>query len=225
MRTVLVLAVLLAPAVAFAQLPSDPVGTPLPAPGGPGMQPVYTPPPTPGGPWWTHQGLTIEANIGFGYAHLTDDSTKSSVNTNAALAGLDLGIGGWLNPQLALTGRVASVNIKYDGAPDVMGTRVLAWIGPSLQYWPDPHFWMGGGIGFATYRLVGNDACSGTSTNNACGVNGFGFDFRGGYTFGTSAHTFNVSLEVNPSHFSDQGTGSGSGWGTAIAFLVGYQYL
>ncbi len=224
MRFALVLAILLVPALAFAQLPSDPVGTPLPPPAGPGMQPAYAPPPSPVGPWATHQGVTVEANIGVGFAHLTNSNSSETLDTDAALAGLDVGVGGWLNPQLALTGRIAGVDIKDSSTTNLMGHVVLAWVGPSLQYWPDPHFWLGGGVGFATYRLVGNDQCG--ANNNTCGINGFGFDVRAGYTFGTSQHTFNASVELNPSHFNDpNGSTSGGGWGTAIAFLLGYQYL
>lgn len=242
MRTALALSVVLVPALAFAQAPGDPQGAqPLPPPappptGSPAVQPYqpqpYQPQPAgPTGPWATHQGITFEANLGVGFAHLTDSNSNSSINTDAALAGLDIGVGGWLNPQLALTGRISGVDIKYGdsqtGTASIMGTLVLAWVGPSLQYWPDPHFWMGGGVGFATYRLIGNNSCSASTQSDACGINGFGFDMRAGYTFGDSQHTFNTSIEINPSHFSDNNSNnsSGGGWGTAIAFLVGYQYL
>jgi len=228
MRIALVSSILLVPALALAQAPGDPTGAaPLPhvaAP--PPPQPAYQPAPqlSPMGAYALHQGVTFEANLGIGFAHLTDSNSAMTINTDAALAGLDLGVGGWLNPQLALTGRIAGVGVKFQGTDQIMGNLVLAWIGPSLQYWPDPHFWMGGGVGFATYRLIGNDQCANGSSPDACGINGFGFDMRAGYSFGDTQHSFNASLEINPSHFNDS-NGNGGGWGTAIAFLVGYQYL
>ena len=245
MRSIIFAAITFVPALAFAQAPVDPNAPPPPPAGAPAEppppplgigsgvlfyyqpqpQPAYIQPTGPVGPWATHQGVTFEANLGLGFAHLTDDNSNMTLNTDGALAGVDLGVGGWLTRQLALTGRVAGVNIKYMGTENIEGNLVLAWIGPSLQYWPDPHFWVGGGVGFATYRLVGNSQCG--TNGGDCGVNGFGFDLRAGYSFGDTQLTFNVSVELNPSHLSDNSTGgtTNGGTGTAVAFLAGYQYL
>lgn len=240
MRALYLVVMTFAPAVAFAQTPSDPPPPPPPAgpPGAPPpayapspayvpppAQPVYVQPAGPQGPWAFHQGVTFEANLGIGYAHLTDQNSNMTLDTDADLAGLDIGVGGWITPQLALTGRIAGVNIKYQGTENLDGNIVLAWVGPSLQYWPDPHFWFGGGIGFATYRLIGNSQCNSNGQDN-CGLNGYGADVRAGYSFGDTQHTFNVSVELNPTHINaPNGSSSDGGTATSFALLFGYQYL
>jgi hypothetical protein len=250
MRSIILAAITFVPALALAQAPTDPAAPPPPPPGPPAgppgappptgapaySQPVYVQPAAPATPWSTHDGVTFEANLGLGYAHLTDDNSNMTLDTDADVAGLNIGVGGWLSPQLALTGRIAGVDIKYgsgaSGTSNIPGggTLVLAWVGPSLQYWVDPHFWFGGGIGFATYRLVGNSNCGNSSNaNNSCGINGYGADIRAGYSFGDSKHTFNVSVELTPTHLSSDNTAgttvNSGGTATGLAILAGYQYL
>ena len=149
-----------------------------------------------------------------------------SNDSDASLAGADIGVGGWLTPHLALTGRISGVDIK-NGDANANGTVISAFVGPSLQYWIDPHFWVGGGAGLATVRSTAS-SCTGTNTSSDCGVNGFGLDFRAGYSFNSdSAHTFNVSVEVTPGFYSlDNGMGGNDSLSaTGISFLAGYQYL
>lgn len=213
-----------------------PAPTPAPYPPAPGPAPLgyqqpmpYQPPPTS-----ARRGFTFEANVGVGYARVSQDSPQDvttgggvaalpplaavTLNSDAALAGLDLGVGGWINPHLAVTARIAGGQVKFDQLGTTGGTPVNLFFGPSAQYWFDDHIWAGGGLGFATFRQVGD----GSSNND--GSNGFGLDLRGGYSFGqpTSNHAFNVSLEVNPCFYSENGV---SGSVTSFAILAGYQYL
>lgn len=123
---------------------------------------------------------------------------------------LSLGLGGWLSPNLALTARIAGVTYSEDGA-----SLTDAFFGPSLQYWLEDHFWIGGGIGLGVLRLdtdVGDDS-----------INGFALDLRVGYMFNLgSENTFNASFELNPGFFSENGTDATF---TGIGLLIGYQHL
>jgi len=154
----------------------------------------------------THTGLTFEANIGFGMLRAAPDN--GDADTQSALGGLNLGLGGFINPKLALTVRIAGATHAEDGV------RITqAFFGPSLQYWPNANTWVGGGVGFgiAALSFDGNDA--------SYTEKGLGLDLRAGYTFNPySKHSFNASVEVTPA-FLDGGTFSG------IALLIGYQTL
>jgi len=209
--------------IAPAQPPPPPGGYPPPPPPvGYAQPPVGYAQPQPGyvfqppSAWDLHRGVTFEANLGVGFAHFTDDN--GSFNTDTALAGANLGVGGWLSPHLAITGRIAGVNISKNNFNVVDGNLVAIFVGPSLQYWTDEHLWFGGGVGLASFRLVG-----GSSINNQDpGTDGFGFDLRAGYSFGTTKNTFNVSVELTPGFYSENGS---SGTATGLALLAGYQYL
>jgi hypothetical protein len=218
---ILGLLALFIPSVALAQ----PYGAPPPPPPPPSSAygapaGAYGAPPN---PMAFHQGVTFEANLGIGYARA--DAMGTTDSSDAALAGADLGIGGWMNPNLAVTLRIAGVQVKSGNSTSTNGTLVNAFIGPVAQYWVDPHIWLGGGAGLSTFRLVGGDCVS--SSTNQCGYNGFGLDFRAGYSFGDTQNTFNVSFEVNPGFYSiDNGVGSSvSLTVTSVAVLAGYQYL
>lgn len=174
--------ILLAPATAFAQQ----------------YAPTYQPPPT-------KQGLTFEANIGFGMLRVASDSGDS--DSENALGGLDLGIGTFMNPNMAISFRIAGVTYVDDG-----GQITQAFAGPSLQYWAGPNIWFGGGLGLGVVRVTVDGFGSDSETK-------LGLDLRAGYTFNpTSKHSWNVSAEVTPTFF-DEGTITG------IAFLLGYQTL
>jgi hypothetical protein len=219
----IVLASLLAPTVAFAQPAGDgsgPYAPPAPgAPAGPG--PYAAPPPANGAPAGAYigpqapganpfrRGTTVELNLGIGFIHASNDTASS--NSDASLAGLSLGVGGWLNDHLALTVRIAGITDSESG-----GKVVDAFFGPSLQYWFDNNFWAGGGAGLGVLGLIPDQG----DTQN---VTGFSFDLRAGYTLQSStANTFNISVEVNPGFYSQNGTSSTF---TGVGLLAGYQYL
>jgi hypothetical protein len=195
--------ILLVPALVFA----DPSGDMGSAPNAPSqLRPPSQPAPSEPDPWAFHHGFTFDASLGLG----------SIGYSNSVIAGPDFGAGGWLFPQLAVTVRFAGIHVGQDG----VGSSMQFFVGPALQYWVHPHFWLGAGAGYSIYRACTDDY--------GCHYKGYGFDLRAGYTFGTSStHTFNVSIEANPGLYSpnDSDTSSRSVTATGIAFLAGYQFL
>jgi hypothetical protein len=174
----------------------------------PGLEPLVV-------PARVRHGLTFEANLGLGLVWARSDGENSDSETG--LGGLNLGLGGWLTDRLALTGRIAGAT--FFPADDFQATLVFA--GPSLQYWTNDHFWIGGGLGLAVYA-VSFDA-NGESESDS--VNGFGMDFRAGYTFSTASnHTFNLSLELTPGFFEND-FGDEDLNINAFGILLGYQHL
>lgn len=156
--------------------------------------------------------MTFEANLGLGW--IRGEFDGRSATSDLALGGLSLGLGGWVSPKVAITGRIAGVTYSEDGTnySDV-------FFGPSLQYWVDDHFWLGGGVGLGILAVSG-DGADPSADNNETGL---GFDLRVGYTFTTgSENTINASFELNPGHFSEGGQ---SYTFTGIGILLGYQHL
>lgn len=185
-----------------------PAPAPPPPPAGGYYQPVapvYMPPQQ---PQTLHRTMTFELNIGFGWVNASADG--DSETSDLGLGGLSIGVGGWLNEKIALTGRIAGVTLSENDAQlsDV-------FFGPSIQYWIDNHFWLGGGAG------LGILAASGGGDEDS--ITGFGLDLRVGYTFNEgSENTLNASFELNPGFFSENGN---SATLTGIGILIGYQHL
>lgn len=216
MKSLLVVALAVVPSLASAQ-PYDPAQPPPP--------PVYaTPAPAlpPGTPVQLlvpssiplRHGMTVELNLGLGYIWARNDQGQES-DTEAGIAGLNVGLGGWLNERMALTGRIAGATFSpSDGVRFTSG-----FLGPSLQYWVDERVWLGGGagLGMALIHVDGLDEQPDPET-------GFALDLRIGYTFtvGTE-HTFNASFEYNPAFFDIEGGGSVQV--NAFGVLIGYQHL
>ena len=228
---ILILASLLVPALSYAQPAPPPPPPPMAGPG-------YGAPPAPGygapnaaDPWFYHQGLTFEANLGVGWVHsaLSYMSLSQSNDSDAALAGADFGIGGWLNPQTAITLRISGVQVKNTMMGQTVpanGEIVHAFVGPTVQYWVNPNLWIGGGVGLSTLQWLGHNDTD--CTGDGCGTNGFGIDVRAGYSFGSGGpHSWNLSVESNTGFYS-QSDGMGGSLdvrATGVSFLVGYQYL
>jgi hypothetical protein len=165
------------------------------------VQPVYGPPPQPVS---LKNGMTVELNLGLGWM-----TSSESDKSYTGIGGLSLGVGGWVSPQVAITGRIAGATISENGEQ-----LSNIFFGPSLQYWVNDNFWLGGGIGLGILA----DNCDGCES-----VTGFGFDARVGYTFSVSSeNTFNVSFELNPEHYSENGV---SATITSVGILLGYQHL
>lgn len=181
-RALSVAAFLLVPATAAAQYA---------VPTAPAQQPV-------------RNGITFEANLGFGF--LQAESDGSSSDTESSLGGLNLGIGAFISPRMAISARVAGVTHTEDGA-----SITEAFFGPSVQYWVSPNLWVGGGLGLGVARVEVDGFGSDSET-------GLALDGRVGYTFNPQAkHSFNVSAELTPAFIEDVTF-------TGFALLIGYQY-
>lgn len=149
-------------------------------------------------------GLTFELNLGIGSMIVSSDTDSKS---ETSLAGLSLGIGGFVNKQLAVTARIAGGTYTDDA-----GRLTQAFFGPAVQYWATPNVWLGGGIGLGVLAIDVNGAGSDSNTD-------LGFDVRAGYTFNPGTkHSFNISAEFTRSQ-ADNGAVS------VVGVLAGWQIL
>jgi len=163
-------------------------------------------------------GLTFEANLGLGVIWASAEGESS--DSELALGGLSLGLGGWVSPQLAITARIAGVTYSED-CGDETCMLTSAFFGPVAQYWLNEQAWIGGGAGLAVLR--GSTTGSGDSETE----NGFGLNLRAGYTFsrGTES-TWNVSVEYTPGFYTlDYVFGEYDLTVHGFGILFGYQHL
>lgn len=184
-----------APAVVAAPVeaaPSPPRPTPVVQVGGVLAGPATSPHETRG---------TFEANLGLGVMRVAISNDSDSEN------GLGFGLGGgvFATPRFALTARLAGVSISEGEV-----TFMTGFLGPSVQYLVDDHFWIGGGIGIGFVRISDSD--------EAVREDDLGFDLRAGYTINPGEkHTFNASVELTWVEVEDASF-------TGVAVLAGYQF-
>lgn len=94
------------------------------------------------------EGFTIVLDIGVA-RHTIDPEEGDSLNT-FGLAGLNLGLGGFLNQDLAVMFRLIGASVTHD--LDGVDVETISGVGgPAVQYWVSPHlnFELGVGIGIA----------------------------------------------------------------------------
>jgi hypothetical protein len=112
-----------------------------PAAGFPPSEPVQV-------PRWAHpepdptqatgpqrSGFTMQLALGVGYQSNDPDDDERAI-ADLALSGLNLGIGGFLNPDLALLFRLSATLAFLDSGPFDSVTSSSGVGGLALQYWP-----------------------------------------------------------------------------------------
>lgn len=97
-------------------------------------------------------GFTLLLNIGAG----VQKDPALSESATAGLAGINLGIGGFLNERAALWFRVSGTVASHDiGVGSV--TQTSGFAGPALQYWTSERFALEGGLGLGYWDVEGTN--------------------------------------------------------------------
>lgn len=134
-------------------------------------------------------GFTALVDIGAG---IQNDSAIEE--TAVGLSGINAGVGGFLNENLALMFRIAGSNVGYDlGGADY--DQVSGFAGPSLQYWLSDRINVEAGAG------VGYWTGSTDEDNQALGLI-FGTGFS---VFNRGKHNLQVGVHYAPA-FTEPGT-------------------
>lgn len=126
-------------------------------------------------------GFTLLLSIGVG---LQNDQTLDE--TNVGLAGLNLGIGGFVSDRLALLFRAAGTNVSIGPVRQTSG-----FVGPSLQYWTSDRVSLEGGVGLGFWDIEGVNE------------SGLGILLGFGYTIvNNGRHNLHIGMEYAPA-FTD----------------------
>ena len=147
-------------------------------------------------------GFTALVDIGVGVQNDT-----SIQQTETGLAGLNLGVGGFLTRDLALMFRIAGTNVTYDLAALSDYGQVSGVAAPLVQYWPSDRFNLeaGAGVGFWSGHT---DEESGLGLILGAGI----------MVFNRGKHNLQFGVQYAPA-FTDPGTIHN------VGFTFGYQFL
>lgn len=97
------------------------------------------------------RGFTLLLDMGVGFQ--TDDGLEESAT---GLGGLNLGIGGFLNEDVALMFRITGTNVWYDFGFLGKVQQISGVAGPSVQYWVSDRFTVEGGVGVGYWVTASN---------------------------------------------------------------------
>lgn len=129
-------------------------------------------------------GFTLLLNLGLG---LQKDGAFPESQTG--LAGLNLGIGGFLNERTALWLRISGTNVSYGSFSQASGFG-----GPAVQHWVNDRFALEGGVGLGFWNVGGTTE------------SGLGLLLGATYAFWTNGgHNLSLGLEYAPA-FTDPET-------------------
>lgn len=232
--SILALFLVALPSIASAQedLPQLPASENSPAVTPPPPPPrEETPPQQPQEEKYVPHGFTAE--VGLGLAFLTSSSHEPMRDhSNIGLAPLQLSLGGWVSPKVALMFRMAGTSYfrqtaddlytvdKY-GVPQKSGGKTYQigsdFYGGVVQYWPSERFFVSGGVGLA---LFGTNPLQDIPKEYQFTETGLGFDARAGWVFavGGKQHAFGLVAEVIPT-FTSKTTAIGSALNLQWQFL------
>jgi hypothetical protein len=211
-RRFLLAIAMLVSAGAIARAQSEP----QPGPAAPEPGP---PPPSgsgPGGDVATgpqRAGFVIELDGGVGYTYLTD---KDGVRVDLALGGvgangIDLGIGVFATPDLALLVRMTAETF-FQSLQTTNHIAAHSMFGPAVEWWIDDTVFVGAGLGLG---IEGGQDQDGNKAESAVG---YGFTARGGFAFSQNEESaWRVSVE------GDAGFLIGGRRAYTAALLIGWQ--
>lgn len=210
-KTLIVLALLLAPGLAAAQGYYG---------GGPGYG---SPPPSqlPGG-FHNRQGrLIFGGNLGLGAMHdnIGDIDCTNCSDISVQVAGH---LGGFIGPRLALMGELQA-NAQTLEVDRFGGTETLVQSALMLaaQYWVTPQFWIKGGIGFANLQVNWSAYGDGYIDASSPPENGLALLGAAGFEL-LSARNFSVDLQGRLINGSYDGTNNSV---TGISLGVGLNWF
>lgn len=146
-------------------------------------------------------GFTALVDFGVG---VQNDSAIEE--TAVGLAGLNFGVGGFLNKDLALMFRVTGTYVTHD-LDGVDYRQSSGFLGPSTQWWLSDRFNVEGGAGWGFWRGDNDEDNSGFGLLVGAGMS----------VFNRGKHNLQVGFHYAPA-FTDPGTVHNLG------FTFGYQF-
>ncbi len=188
---------------------AQPGTQPAPPPPGYGPPPVYAPAPAAPAPLPAvhhRSGFTANLSVGLGFTTLSPDEGEG--DTESGLAGLNLELGGFVSPELAISLSISGTRFSKDfgsGFGSITFQNIFA--GLVGQYWLNNKVAVGGGVGWAIFDTTDNG-------DNFEGESGVGIKGQASYRF---FRGLQATLSLVPS-FYDGGTI------TSTSFLIGYQW-
>lgn len=193
--SLVVLAALFAPAVAFAQPAAQPVGA-VPAygpPPAPGYAMPPGPPPAPGGFHDRAGRLALGFSLGLGTMQMNDsDIACDGCEGDPLSFAADAHLGWMVSPRLALMVDVQGTGQTVADTGVFTDTLVQSTATIGAQYWVTPQLWIKGGIGAASLAVTRDD---GFSTQQSDSLEGGAITGAVGYEV-FSARNFAIDLQL-----------------------------
>jgi hypothetical protein len=145
-------------------------------------------------------GFTAIVDLGLGVQH-----DSAIAETGGGVAGLNFGVGGFLNQNLALMFRLSGTSVVYDLGGEY--GQISGVMGPALQFWLSDKFNVeaGGGIGY--WRGDGDEDNQGLGLILGAGIT----------IFNRGKHNLQLGVQYAPA-FTEPGTVQN------IGFTFGYQF-
>ena len=138
-------------------------------------------------------GFTMLLNLGLGRQETKPD--KGDGDSALGLAGLNLGLGGFVTEEIAVMFRFSGTNVQYDqGGIEVTGLSGVG--GPAVQYWVNNNvnLELGGGVG------IFNTEAGGLSNDER----GYGFIVGANFPiWWNEGHALQVGVELAPVFIDD----------------------
>ena len=148
------------------------------------------------------KGFTLVVKAGTGFQQ------DGRINDAAfGLQGVDLGLGEFLNKDLAVMLRISTVDVTYD---NLFGfNQVSGFAGATLQYWMNDRVYIEGGpgIGFSRIKNRGDNTAIGISALAGAGMS----------VHAWGKHNILVGIEYSPAFYTTKSTIHSAG------LKVGYQ--
>lgn len=157
---------------------------------------------------FNRDGFTLLLSIGLGFQAIEGES-------ETGLGGLNLGLGGFINENLAVMARVSGTTVS-DSESGIEASLTSGTFAVALQYWINDKLYVEGGPGLGFARAELSIAGLGSETADETG---FGLVLGAGFVvFNKGKNNIQIGLEYAPAFVEDLNINN-------IGITVGYQLL
>ena len=154
------------------------------------------------------EGFTLLLSLGLGFQSIEGES-------ETGLGGLNLGIGGFIQDNLAVMARVSGTNVS-DNESGVEASLLSGTFGVTLQYWVNDKLYLEAGPGLGFARAEVSVAGLGSASEDETG---FGLILGGGFVvFNQGKSNIHIGIEYAPVFVESFNINN-------IGVTVGYQLL
>lgn len=185
--------------------PPSPYQPPPPAGYAPPPQPYYQQP-VPYSTEPDRSGFTIGLDLGFGLTN--GDPEGGGGSTEAGISGLNVSVGGFITPKLAIALRISSTLFQADYGFSSIWIQ-NGFVGGVVQAYVAPRMFVGGGAGMGIFQAPFEEG-----TDNETG---FALQGRFGYEIMQNrSNALHLALEISPAFYDGLRV-------TSIGFQFGWQ--
>jgi len=146
----------------------------------------------------------MELSLGVAFQTINPEGDEYESDTSVGLSGLNLALGGFINPTIAIFFKFAGTVAFDEPEPGIDVTTISGVAGPIVQFWPVDFVKLWAGIGFGFVSVEASASYGGLVITAQDDDSGWGLMAGAAWVFWQNKrHALSIGLDWAPAFFED----------------------